>query len=74
MMMMVMTMMVTMVMMVMMMTMMMMKEDDDYDDDVADTSQSPHPLVTTTPELSTAVAHQGVGESVYVHWWWVAPL
>lgn len=32
--------------------------------DVAETSQSPHPLVTTTPELSTAVAHQGVGESV----------
>jgi len=42
--------------------------------DVAETSQSPHPLVTTTPELSTAVAHHGVGESVYVHWWWVAPL
>ena len=39
-------------------------DDGDYDDDVADTSQSPHPLVTTTPELSTAVAHQGVGESV----------
>ena len=31
------------------------------------TSQSPQLLVTTTPELSTAVAHQGVGESVYVH-------
>ena len=31
------------------------------------TSQSPQLLVTTTPELSRAVAHQGAGESVYVH-------
>ena len=31
--------------------------------EVAETSQSPQPLVTTTPALSVAVAHQGVGES-----------
>lgn len=38
--------------------------DSVWQAEVADTSQSPQPLVTTTPELSTAVAHQGVGESV----------
>jgi len=31
-------------------------------------SQSPHLLVTTTPWESVKVAHQGVGESAYVHW------
>ena len=38
--------------------------DSVWQAEVADTSQSPQPFVTTTPELSTAVAHQGVGESV----------
>ena len=31
---------------------------------VEEVSQSPHEFVTTTPVESTAVAHQGVGESV----------
>jgi len=48
--------------------------DSVWQAEVAETSQSPQLLVTTTPELSTAVAHQGVGESVYVHWKWVTPL
>jgi len=38
--------------------------DSVWQAEVADTSQSPQPLVTTTPALSVAVAHQGVGESV----------
>jgi hypothetical protein len=32
--------------------------------EVAVMAQSPHPLVTTSPAESTAVAHQGVGDSV----------
>ena len=37
--------------------------DSVWQAEVADTSQSPHLLVTTTPARSVMVAHQGVGES-----------
>ena len=37
--------------------------DSVWQAEVADTSQSPQPLVTTTPARSVMVAHQGVGES-----------
>jgi hypothetical protein len=38
--------------------------DSTWHDDVEPVSQSPQALLTTTPELSVAVAHQGRGESL----------
>jgi hypothetical protein len=43
-------------------------KDSDWQEDRAPMSQSPHLLVTTLPSVSVAVAHQGTGESAYVHW------
>jgi len=41
---------------------------------VLESSQSPHLFVKTLLELSTSVAHHGVGESAYVHLKYSTPL